>query len=66
MVLPLFGGEDMHISTNDQMELCGVVADKIAEIATKQGKKVDAGHLFELMFGGDHCDIFDAILGEIK
>lgn len=56
----------MHISTNDQMELCEVVADKIAEIAKKQGKNVDAGYLFELMLGGNQCDIFDGILSEIK
>ena len=52
----------MNISTNDQMELYEVVADKITKIALKQGKTVDSGYLFELMFGGDYSDIFDGIL----
>lgn len=55
----------MNISTNDQMDLCEAVAEKIAEIAAKQGKQVDVEYLFDLMFGGDYCDIFDGILSEI-
>ena len=52
----------MRLSTNDQMELCEVVADKLVEFATKQGKQLDAGYVFELLFGGDYCDTFDNLL----
>lgn len=52
----------MHISTNDQIELCEVVADKISEIAKKQGKNISQEQIFNMLFGGDYCDTFDGIL----
>lgn len=52
----------MRLSTNGQMELCEVVADKLAELAAQQGKHLDAGYIFELLFDGDYCDTFDSLL----
>lgn len=56
----------MNISTNDQIDLCDVVAQKIVEIAEKQGKQITHDEVFNMLFGGDYCDIFDGILGVIK
>ena len=52
----------MHISTNDKIDLCEVVADKIAEIAKNQGKNISQEQIFNMLFGGDYCDTFDNIL----
>lgn len=56
----------MNISTNDRIDLCDVVAQKIAEIAEKQGKQIIHSEVFNMLFGGDYCDIFDGVLEEIK
>ena len=56
----------MDISTNDKIELCDVVAQTIVGIAEKQGKKITHDEVFNMLFGGDYCDIFDSVLGEIK
>lgn len=55
----------MQLSTFDQMDLYEAVADKLAEIATRQGKQLDAAYVFELLFGGDYCDTFDNLLGAL-
>ena len=52
----------MHISTNDQMELCEMVSEKISDIAKKQGKNISQEQVFNMLFGGDYCDTFDGIL----
>ena len=52
----------MNISTNDQMDLCEVVSEKISEIAKKQGKNISQEQVFDMLFGGDYCDTFDSIL----
>lgn len=56
----------MNISTHDRMDLCEVVAEKIAEIAQKQGKDISSGDVFDMLFGGDYCDTFDAILEAVE
>lgn len=55
----------MHLSTNDQIELCKVVVDKIVELANKQGKIIDAEVIFLMLLEGDHCYIFDSLLDEL-
>lgn len=56
----------MRLSTHGQMELYEVVADKLSELAAQQGKQLDAGYVFELLFGGDYCDIFDTLLEALQ
>lgn len=56
----------MNISTNDQIELCDIVAEKIVEIAKNQGKNISHDQVFNMLFGGDYCDTFDGILEAIK
>lgn len=55
----------MNISTNDKIDLCEVVSEKIADLAQKQGYTVHPDTIFEMIFDGDYCDIFDGVLGEI-
>lgn len=55
----------MNISTNDRMDLCEAVAEMVSDIAKRQGKVVPSGEVFDLIFGGDYCDIFDGVLGAI-
>lgn len=56
----------MNISTNDQIDLCDIVAQKIEAIAQKQGKDISSDEIFDMIYGGDYCDIFDSLLESIK
>ena len=54
----------MHLSTNAQMELCEAVANKICELAKRQGKVLEPEKVFAMIFDGDYCDIFNDLLDE--
>lgn len=55
----------MNIITNDKIDLCEIVANKIVEIAARQGKELSSDDIFITIFEGDHCDIFDALLDDL-
>jgi len=55
----------MHLSTNEQIELCDIVAEKLSEFMENRGKPMPSSEIFEMIFGGDYCDIFDNLLNEL-
>lgn len=55
----------MNISTNDKIDLCDIVTNAIVKIAARQGKELSSDDVFTMIFEGDHCDIFDALLDDL-
>lgn len=55
----------MQLSTNEKIELCDIVAEKLSEFAESRGKTTPQSEIFEMIFGGDYCDIFDNLLDEL-
>ena len=55
----------MRLSTNEQIELCNIVAEKLSEFMDARGKSMPSSEIFEMIFGGDYCDIFDNLLDEL-